>query len=444
MDRIAVGVDGITKSVEVWNEKSCSLIRGDDNRIEYPIEDGPITARWVKPEYLIDGYTAIYNTLFNEGIALIYPNVKMMKYFFTSDAGPGQNRCAHHGFRMIGSIPYCETDSTRVQKNQKLNCNFILWVMRCSEYNGAKSVARIANDPPDVGDWYYRGKFLSFDLTEKANIYQNNVFVRKVLPPYWTFCMNNKKPRNYQRLNYVQNVLLNGRHVPFICLPNNVIFMSIPKLRQLERKTITILPESFKEQYEPIIAVQDTSMVSGDSLLVAFNFDSILPSDNRKALKWRVTGNKMIDVVFGRLGNEAILYAKRNCNGSEQITFTAMDGMSEIICDTILVRVTENNRSIILSDLPETYYVSDNYPNPFNARTTIDISLPKRTFISLKIYNVFGHLVRTLQQEQVSGGKHRVSWDAKDDGGKDAPSGVYLLRIETDEFSQTRRMTLLK
>jgi hypothetical protein len=88
-----------------------------------------------------------------------------------------------------------------------------------------------------------------------------------------------------------------------------------------------------------------------------------------------------------------------------------------------------------------------NAPNPFNASTTISFLLPFRLAnepTRLSIYNLVGQLVRVLQPEAQQAGEHRLSWDGRDDYGREVASGVYIYRLDVGEWAVQRRMLLLR
>jgi len=86
-----------------------------------------------------------------------------------------------------------------------------------------------------------------------------------------------------------------------------------------------------------------------------------------------------------------------------------------------------------------------NYPNPFNPRTTIEYSIAARTHMSLKIYDTSGRLIRTLVDRTHSpSDSNTVEWNGLDDSGSPVATGVYFYRLETVDFSQTRKMVLVK
>ena len=100
--------------------------------------------------------------------------------------------------------------------------------------------------------------------------------------------------------------------------------------------------------------------------------------------------------------------------------------------------------SVTPTALPVTYSLSQNYPNPFNPTTEISYGLPVQTYVTLKIYNLLGQEVVTLVDGQRSAGRHTTSWNALDEHGAVVASGIYFYRLETTDFSTTRKMVFMK
>jgi hypothetical protein len=88
--------------------------------------------------------------------------------------------------------------------------------------------------------------------------------------------------------------------------------------------------------------------------------------------------------------------------------------------------------------------LAQNYPNPFNPQTTIAYSLKERGPVSLKVYNVNGELVKTLLNGEHAAGADVQTWDGHNDAGQPVSSGVYFYKLVTNNFSQTKKMVLLK
>ncbi|MBN1350143.1 Ig-like domain-containing protein [candidate division KSB1 bacterium] len=93
---------------------------------------------------------------------------------------------------------------------------------------------------------------------------------------------------------------------------------------------------------------------------------------------------------------------------------------------------------------PTEFVLNQNYPNPFNPMTRLTYQLPVRADVRLVIYNIMGQTICELVNEQQPAGYYAVHWDGKDKNGMDAASGVYFYRIIAGNFTQTKRMVLLK
>ncbi|MFQ5583843.1 MAG: T9SS type A sorting domain-containing protein [Calditrichia bacterium] len=96
------------------------------------------------------------------------------------------------------------------------------------------------------------------------------------------------------------------------------------------------------------------------------------------------------------------------------------------------------------STVPDKFELGQNYPNPFNPSTSINYRLPWRAFVVLKIYNILGQDIRTLVNAPNAKGLHTVKWNGTDERGFPVASGVYFYRLAAGDFSQIRRMVLLR
>lgn len=90
-------------------------------------------------------------------------------------------------------------------------------------------------------------------------------------------------------------------------------------------------------------------------------------------------------------------------------------------------------------DLPTPLRLQQNYPNPFQASTTITFTLPAPAHVTLTVYNLLGQEVSTLLLATMSGSQHTVVWDASE-----LPGGVYVYQLKTQDFVETRRLLLMR
>lgn len=93
----------------------------------------------------------------------------------------------------------------------------------------------------------------------------------------------------------------------------------------------------------------------------------------------------------------------------------------------------------ISNEIPNNYMLSQNYPNPFNPATNINFELPKGGFVKLAVYDMLGKEIEILVSQSLSAGTYKIDWNALK-----YSSGIYYYRITTGEFSDTKKMILIK
>ena len=103
------------------------------------------------------------------------------------------------------------------------------------------------------------------------------------------------------------------------------------------------------------------------------------------------------------------------------------------------MRVTPTLTGITKNELPLLFNLSQNYPNPFNPTTNISFVIPKMDKVTLIVYDELGRLVETLIDGELQAGKHSVDWNASL-----LPSGTYFYRLTTQDYTETKKMILIK
>ena len=101
---------------------------------------------------------------------------------------------------------------------------------------------------------------------------------------------------------------------------------------------------------------------------------------------------------------------------------------------------------ISISTIPDNFQLFQNYPNPFNPTTHIVYSLSKTENITLTIFNSLGEqVVKLVNNEKQSAGKHTVIWNARDESGGQVSTGIYFYRLELKSgLFKIRKMIFLK
>jgi hypothetical protein len=101
--------------------------------------------------------------------------------------------------------------------------------------------------------------------------------------------------------------------------------------------------------------------------------------------------------------------------------------------------VIETTTDVKPETLPVHFSLQQNYPNPFNPATTINYSLAKKGLVKLTIYNSIGNKVATIINEYKPSGSYSVQFN-----GSNHPSGIYLYKLETDNYTAAKKFILLK
>lgn len=133
----------------------------------------------------------------------------------------------------------------------------------------------------------------------------------------------------------------------------------------------------------------------------------------------------------GMIDNDVKALGKDN-DGKIWIGFD--DGIAVLYPDSVL---SVDNRNT--SETPADFILFQNYPNPFNPITIIEYTLPQSVMVTLKVYNILGEEVISLVNEEQLGGKHSVKFD-----GSSLPSGIYIYKLTAGNFSDAKKLVLMK
>lgn len=96
------------------------------------------------------------------------------------------------------------------------------------------------------------------------------------------------------------------------------------------------------------------------------------------------------------------------------------------------------------SGIPAEFALHSAYPNPFNPTTTIRFDLPESVDISIVVYDLMGREIERIVDAYVEPGYHQVVWDGRDARGREVPTGIYIARLATTEYTKSIKMVLLK
>ena len=139
---------------------------------------------------------------------------------------------------------------------------------------------------------------------------------------------------------------------------------------------------------------------------------------------------------FSARGYRPLLVEYYNAGGDVAALWVGVDGANRRLYFDRLNAVTSVNNE---TGIPEMYSLSQNYPNPFNPNTKIDFSIPKNSLVTIKIYDVLGKEVAVLVNKDLTAGSYTVDFNAST-----LTSGVYFYNISAGDFTDTKKLVLVK
>ncbi len=125
--------------------------------------------------------------------------------------------------------------------------------------------------------------------------------------------------------------------------------------------------------------------------------------------------------------------------GNATITATTQNIGKTATCLVTVLKATGVELLSNIRELPKSFGLKQNYPNPFNPSTMISFDLPRKSFVSLKVFDVLGREMASILSEEMLAGTYTKQWNANG-----LPSGIYFYRLQTDNFIDTKKLILLR
>lgn len=174
-----------------------------------------------------------------------------------------------------------------------------------------------------------------------------------------------------------------------------------------------------------VVAVEDTIYVTDCQGIGLHIYDVSVPSSPEEVAYHKTPGVFANDIA---LSNGLIYF----------LDFTHFE-IFEISDDPNDVEETHPASSV-----PDDFYLSQNFPNPFNSTTKISYKIPAVGFVTLKVYGVLGNEVATLVNEEKSAGEYVVEFNSHSGSVQNLKSGIYFYRLQINNLTQIKKMILLK
>ena len=94
--------------------------------------------------------------------------------------------------------------------------------------------------------------------------------------------------------------------------------------------------------------------------------------------------------------------------------------------------------------LPDKFFVTDNYPNPFNSTTVIKYEIPDILDVNIQIYDVLGRNIYNSKKEKLNPGRYQFTWEGINELGLKVSTGIYFLQIQAGKNLHSQKLLLLK
>ena len=208
------------------------------------------------------------------------------------------------------------------------------------------------------------------------------------------------------------------------------------KMSKVALGTIATLAEM--SEIVPVELLAFTASVNNSEVQLLWSTASELNNQGFEIERAIDDANNFVTVAFvpGKGSSSEIIYYsfsdKPDLNGMHNIYYR----LKQIDFDGSF---SYSNTVNVTYDVPAVFVLNQNYPNPFNPSTKITYFVPKESFVTMKVYDFLGREIKTLVSENLTTGSYDVIFDSSN-----LPSGTYFCTMIADNFSDTKKMILLK
>jgi hypothetical protein len=203
------------------------------------------------------------------------------------------------------------------------------------------------------------------------------------------------------------------------------------------------------------ITINDSNMVDG---FITFSWDES-SDENGDSLVYLmhatstdledfslVTNITSIDMPYMEIVDE--MSENNITSATIEWTVDVTDGIDTVTANnapfTLIVDGSDALSALAEKLIPEVFALHQNYPNPFNPTTQIKYDLPEDALVAINIYDLMGRSIKSLVNSNQSAGYRSIQWNATNNLGEPVSAGMYLYTIQAGEFTQTKKMVLLK
>jgi M6 family metalloprotease-like protein len=218
--------------------------------------------------------------------------------------------------------------------------------------------------------------------------------------------------------------------------------VEIPGYKNIN-ETVTLAPNTINELYYTLETLESpyslNAVFNGNDLNLSWDFDGADSPEFEKFVVYRGFGGG-----FNPAGETTeqtfTIEGLPNIPVHVFVLAEYSNGISD--SSNIVIATHTDNENVTIT--PEVSRLKNNYPNPFNPTTTINYDLARSQNVEIAIYNVKGQKINTLVKQNKSAGKHSVQWTGVDNNNKAVTSGVYFVRMISNDNRDTQKILLMK
>jgi len=252
----------------------------------------------------------------------------------------------------------------------------------------------------------------------------------------WNTILEDDKQKIMNFLENGGNIFINGKGMKWYLQEADIFLLDYIHARNLQPHSTTRTLYGIRGN--PVVGDIDVTLNASwqfgeveslDDAFPLFTYDTSRP-DKNVALAVETDSYKIVYFAFAL---EAIQ--------SSEDQKTIMNRILEWFDHNTYIQEDMND------DVPISFVLHQNYPNPFNGTTDIRYEISYNRYpspISLKIYNILGQEMRTLVNEEQEPGQYIITWDGRDNYGREVASGLYVYHLTNGTLQETKRMLLLK
>ncbi len=265
-------------------------------------------------------------------------------------------------------------------------------------------------------------KLTNYGITEadRKVEYKNNVYAwSQAVTDYWATAKDSSTGVEVDIIpilwinDYTKNMFDDADSYPYLVEENNLELnpdFNVKLVKDVLAKEISFI-KSVRRRESPQVPIEHFYAPDGNYWDIAWPLPENLRYTNKTALTHAQGGFPVGDLNW---------YGKSTMKKWKEYTITGI----------------ENNK---VGNIPNNYSLNQNYPNPFNPTTKISFSISEIGLTKLSVYNILGEEVSTLVNKELSAGLYHYTFD-----GTGLASGFYLYRLESNNFSESRKMLLIK